>query len=463
MTEYPMEPDKNTCELANTVLTFEELSSKYKEAAEIVNTVVAGDGRYTGTVNVSDILNFEQGLSDSDIISGLKNNVDSLNGSVKDIRLAVGSIETNYLKTEDANIKYATIEKLNTVSETVQDLTVKYEEVENLKAKHADLEEATVKRFDADEAKIKKLDTEKLSSKDAELKYANIDFSNIGKLAMQYFYAQSGLIKDVLIGDATISGELVGVTIKGDLIEGNTIIADKLVIKGTDGLYYKLNTDGVTTEKEQTDYNSINGQVIRAKSITATKIDVSDLVAFGATIGGFKIGQKSIYSGVKESVDNTTRGIYMDTDGQFAIGDSNQYFKYYKDADGKYKIDISASSMRFGVSNKTVEEALDEVRDEIATLLRIETSRGTVFKNDQVSTVLSVVLYHGKQRITDSETMKKVFGSGAYLQWKWQRLDDDSFGVLSNSDSRFGDDGFTFTLSPEDVDTKVTFMCELII
>ena len=215
MTEYPMEPDKNTCELANTVLTFEELSSKYKEAAEIVNTVVAGDGRYTGTVNVSDILNFEQGLSDSDIISGLKNNVDSLNGSVKDIRLAVGSIETNYLKTEDANIKYATIEKLNTVSETVQDLTVKYEDVENLKAKHADLEEATVKRFDADEAKIKKLDTEKLSSKDAELKYANIDFSNIGKLAMQYFYAQSGLIKDVLIGDATISGELVGVTIKG--------------------------------------------------------------------------------------------------------------------------------------------------------------------------------------------------------------------------------------------------------
>lgn len=463
MAEYPQEPDKNTCEIANTVLTFEELASKYKEASEIINTVVTGDGRYTGTINVSDILNFEKGLSDSDIVSGLQKNIDSLNGSVKDIKIAVGSIESNYLKVEEANIKYATIEKLKVVSETVQELNVKYEEVENLKAAHAELKEATAEHFKANEASIEKLDTEKLSAKDAELKYANIDFSNIGKLAMQYFYAQSGLIKDVQIGDATISGELVGVTIKGNLIEGNTIVADKLVIKGTDGLYYKLNTDGVTTEKEQTDYNSINGQVIRAKSITATKIDVSDLVAFGATIGGFKIGQKSIYSGVKESIDNTTRGIYMETDGQFAIGDSNQYFKYYKDADGKYKIDISASSMRFGVSNKTVEEALDEVRDEIATLLRIETSRGTVFKNDQVSTVLSVVLYHGKQRITDSETMKKVFGSGAYLQWKWQRLDDDSFGVLSNSDSRFGDDGFTFTLSPEDVDTKVTFMCELII
>lgn len=31
------------------------------------------------------------------------------------------------------------------------------------------------------------------------------------------------------------------VTIKGDLIEGNTIVADKLVMKGDDGLFYKLN------------------------------------------------------------------------------------------------------------------------------------------------------------------------------------------------------------------------------
>jgi hypothetical protein len=59
--------------------------------------------------------------------------------------------------------------------------------------------------------------------------------------------------------------------------------------------------------------------------------------------------------------------------------------------------------------------------------------------------------------------MKNTFGTGAYLQWKWQRLDDETFGVLSASDSRFSDNGFTFTLNPEDVDTKVTFMCELIV
>lgn len=184
--------------------------------------------------------------------------------------------------------------------------------------------------LEANSADIKDLKADKLTAEDADLKYANIDFANIGQAAMEYFYAQSGLIENVKIGDATISGNLIGVTIKGDLIEGNTIVADKLVIKGTDGLYYKLNTNGVTTEGEQTDYNSLNGTVIQARSITAEKIDVHDLVAFDATIGGFNITDGSLYSGVKESVDNTTKGIYLDSNGQMAIGDGTNFIKLYK-------------------------------------------------------------------------------------------------------------------------------------
>lgn len=100
---------------------------------------------------------------------------------------------------------------------------------------------------------------------------------------------------------------------------------------------------------------------------------------------------------------------------------------------------------------------------EDAVTLRIESSRGTVFKNDKVSTVLSVVIYQGSKRITDSIALKSTFGGSAYLQWKWMRLDDESFGIISSGDPRFSDNGFRFTLSPDDVDTKVTFMCELII
>lgn len=187
--------------------------------------------------------------------------------------------------------------------------------------------------------------------------FANIDFSNVSKATMASFYANSGLIENVTVGDATISGRLVGVTINGDLIEGGTVIADKLVIKGEDGLYYKLNTDGVKTEAEQTDYNSLNGEIITAKSITASKITVSDLVAFGATIGGFKITESALYSGVKESADNNTRGVYLDSNGQLAVGDASNYIKYYDDGDG-YKLGIRADSIVVGVNQVNVESAI---------------------------------------------------------------------------------------------------------
>lgn len=323
-------------------------------------------------------------------------------------------------------------------------------------------------RLDAAEGSIKVLDTKKLSAEDADLRYVNIDFSKIDKAWLQEFYAQSGIIKDLVIGDSTVTGHLVGVTISGDLLEGNTVKADKLVVKGEDGLYYKLNIEGgstVTPELTKEMLQSgLDGSNIIANTITAEKISVDDLIAFDATIGGFNIASNAIYSGVKSSVDNTTRGMYLGADGQMNFGDSNNYIKYHKDEKtGKYALEIMADHMIFGSTGTNVQDAIEDLRDEITTLLRIESSRGTVFKNDHVETVLSVVIYHGKKRITNATELSETFGSGAYLQWKWQRLDDDSFGIIASADPRFGDDGFTFTLKPEDVDTKVTFMCELIV
>lgn len=214
--------------------------------------------------------------------------------------------------------------------------------------------EGNISNLQADNVTINgSLTAVKASIKELDTKYANIDFTNIGKAAMEYLYSKSGLIENVIVGDEEITGTLAGVTIKGDLIEGNTVVADKLVIKGSDGLYYKLNTDGVKIEKEQTDYNSLNGSIITAKSITATKISVSDLVAFDATIGGFNITSESLYSGVKESADNTTRGIYLGKDGQLAVGDSQNYLKYYKTSDGSYKLEIAVGGDDLSNASKT--------------------------------------------------------------------------------------------------------------
>lgn len=301
-----------------------------------------------------DVANFKETTTEK--LTAQDANIKKIDGDVANFK----ETTTEKLSANEANIKKIDGDVASFKETTTEKLKANSAAIGSLDSTFANFKDATAEKFKANEASIEDLKTGKLSAKDADLKYANIDFSNIGKTAMEYFYAQSGLVKDVKIGDATITGELVGVTISGDLLKGNTVVADKLVIKGSDGLYYKLNTDGMVTEKEQTDYNSLNGQVIRAKSITATKIDVEDLVAFGATIGGFKISQNSIYSGVKETVGNTTRGIYMDNDGQFVFGDANQYVKFYKISEGKYKLAIAVEDLFIGSSN--VADAIEDVK-----------------------------------------------------------------------------------------------------
>lgn len=257
-----------------------------------------------------------------------------------------------YVSAEEVNALNAEIESIKSIfgeftSITTEDLDAVNADLDNLQAYNAEFTYVSADILKTTIALVKELDAEKLDADEASITYATIDFSNISQAAMEYLYSKSGLIENVIVGDGTITGVLAGVTIRGDMIEANTVVADKLVIKGEDGLYYKLNTDGVTTEAEQTEYNSLNGQVILAKSITATQISVDDLVAFDATIGGFSITDDAIFSNVKDSEGNTTRGTYLGADGQVNFGDADKFLKYYQDESGVWRLTISADTILY--------------------------------------------------------------------------------------------------------------------
>lgn len=330
-------------DLSAKVLSVEELMAKKVSTDELEATIGRIETLETDNATIRDTL-----TAQSAKIDDLEADNATINGTLTAQSAKIDNLETTKLSAEIAEITYATITNLDATNVAIR----------NLDADYGKFKDATVESFRATEADIESLNTTKLSAEQADIRYANIDFSNIGKAAIEQFYATSGIIKDLVIGDQTVTGELVGVTIKGDLIEGNTIKADKLVVKGSDGLYYKLNVSAETVETEQTDQNSLNGSIIAAKSITATKISVEDLVAFDATIGGFNITDNAIYSGVKSSIDNTTRGIYQDKDGQIAFGDGDYFLKYFKDKDGKYKLAISADNIKFSASNKDLDTVL---------------------------------------------------------------------------------------------------------
>ena len=257
----------------------------------------------------------------------------------------IDNLDATKISFDVADGKYATIENLDATNANVY----------NLQSTYAKFEQTTTDRLEAVDATIENLG----------VTYAKIDFTNIGTAAVENLFAKSGIIEDLVVSEGHITGQLVGVTISGDLIEGNTIKADKLVVLGSDGLYYKLNVNAETVAAEQTEYNSLSGSIITAKSVTAEKISVNDLVAFDATIGGFVIDENSIHTTTKGSVDNGARGLYMDNDGQVAFGDNENYLKYYQDTDGTYKLAISANAIKFTTSDTTLDETIDAIVSDI--------------------------------------------------------------------------------------------------
>lgn len=357
------------------------------------SSVVVGQVGETATNAASKVQNFETIMADEITVDDLTAIMATI-GNLKAVTAEIGSLEAINAAIENLEAKYADIEYVN--ADIIKALTA---EIENLEVMFADIEDLDVSQLEAVnayigqlkgynaeftyvsaevlkavKAEVKELDVEKLNAEEADLKYANIDFANIGEAAIEKLFADSGIIKDLIMSDGHVTGQLVGVTIIGDIIEGGTVKADKLVVLGEDGLYYKLNVNAETVSGEQTEYNSLSGKIITAKSITAEKVAVDDLVAFDATIGGFKITDRSIYSGIKKSADNTIRGVYLDRDGQVAFGDSDNYLRYFRDQNGNYKLEISAESIILGNTKKSIEETLNDIEIGVVNLIRNSTN-----------------------------------------------------------------------------------------
>lgn len=327
--------------LAENITEFEVVVAERIEANDAeIEKLIAEDAKINGLLD-----------ADKAEIDELKAKNVTIEGTLMAVDADIDDLKANKLDVSVAHAEFATINELEAVDA----------DIHNLEATYGEFTELTTKGFEAVNAEIKNLDT----------KYAEIDFSNIEQAAVEKLFTESGIIEDLVVKEGKITGELVGVTIKGDLIEGNTLKADKLVVKGSDGLYYKLNIEGGATTSEQVSeedlQNGLSGSIIVAKSITASKIAVDDLVAFDATIGGFNITDDAIYSGVKGTVESPSRGIYLDNTGQVAFGDDKNYLRYFKDGD-VWKLEITAQTITFGATGKSVEEVVKDMQTEMETM-----------------------------------------------------------------------------------------------
>ncbi|MCC8129421.1 MAG: hypothetical protein LIO51_05730, partial [Clostridiales bacterium] len=111
------------------------------------------------------------------------------------------------------------------------------------------------------------------------------------KAYLQDLLVRGGIVTDTLSGvEINATKYLTGVTIVGDVIQAGTLTADKLILTGTDGLIYEINATagGLTSEQltEEQYQTAIDGSVLAVNSITADRINVTDLFAQDITATG---------------------------------------------------------------------------------------------------------------------------------------------------------------------------------
>lgn len=265
---------------------------------------------------------------------------------------------------------------------------------------------------------------------------------NEGHIVKQYSYdttSQSELCNRAITELKKICEMEVNYEIDITRLPDNIKIGDRINIVDDDGELYLSARILIleTSVTSQTHTATLGEYLIKDSGISAK---VEDLALQFSKIAE----ARTFYTWTAYADDENGGGISLDPTNKAYLGTATNRITD--------EVDISDPSVFTWV----------KVHGEDAAVLRIESSRGTVFKNAEVSTILSVVIYKGSKRITNITDLKREFGTGAYLEWLWQKMGETTFGTILSTDSRISDNGFSFTLTPADVNTKVVFMCQLV-
>ena len=366
-------------------------------------------------------------------------------GSITGSKLALNSVGIGQLK--DGAVGELQIQDAAIKNAHIQDAAISAANIQNAAIVYAHIAQAAINQLKTDSLETVTAKIQTLTASDIQTDSlaaglarfivisagtASFDAATIAHLVSSTMNLEMGTAGQVFIRNLAVEyAQMVGAAI-GDLC-----------IRASDGNYYSIDVDSsgnvtgtltTVTEREIDAGQTDSGRVILETSITASDLNTGNLLATFALI-------------------NQIDAARIDVDQLFA----RQAF-----IDQLNTSVIQSQDFIELVVGQVDDSVDDAMKDATPAVLRIDSSRGTVFKDNQVATVLSVSVHYGRQIIENLTTLRATFGASAHLQWEWLRMDEDRYGVISADDSRLSDGGFRLTLGPTDVDVKVTFRCTLI-
>lgn len=301
--EYPENPNKNSCELSNTTLSFEELQKQLQDAASIVENITTSNGTVKGSsvdkIVINQIVDFEAEVAK--ISQGSFEEIEAdyvyIKGELGAVKAIIGEIETNYLKATEADLKYATIENLKATNTTIENLKVEYGDFKSLTVEQLTATSARIETISGDLANYKEIVAGELTAAKGWMLESSIGTAQIQNLDVNKLNA--GTIDTAKISLASpdssmqITGSQILINDTSDSLHPmNRVVLGKYQNQG--GIEYGFlvrSKDGQTT--------MIDGDGVHNAGITDGSID-NNKVAEDANISGKKLDIQSVVTEINE-------------------------------------------------------------------------------------------------------------------------------------------------------------------
>ncbi|MGU8581863.1 phage tail spike protein [Clostridium perfringens] len=283
--EYPQDHSRDTVELANATLKFEDIQQENQETTDTVNNITTDNGTVDGStidsIQVKQIEDFKANVIEVVNLKAINASIDNLQANKADIQdlnavnAKIGTLEATKANITQLNAVSAEISKLDTLKANIVDLNsatakigvleAKTASIDNLLSQKASINDLNALNATISEALIKKATiaqlealetkTNNLIADKANIKDLNATNANINKIQ-----AETASIKTLLNGN-----------LSSENIQAGGITSDKLTI--ANGFITNLMISSVSASK------------ITAGTIDAAKINVVNLNADNLTVG----------------------------------------------------------------------------------------------------------------------------------------------------------------------------------
>lgn len=408
ITEYLNDPTKNTCELSNTTLTFEEMQSRLFEAADIVNNITEDNG--TVKVYATDIKGLEDYLNGNQQIKDLTTQYLYVSGELGALKASFGEMQTTYLKATDAEITYLKMEKAE-----ADYLKIDVAEANYIKTNVFEALDATVKKINGDFLTFKSGEFETLKSKQAAFEEAtaqkftaangNIDtltgqFATFKELTTTNFTAVTGNIKDLTVESQRVKTLLAGNITADNIATGAITAGSGIIAQGAigDAEISSLSANKIKSGTVDTSLVTIASKD-SAITITGNQLMVNDTTNAASPInrvilGKYTNGSATTYGLLIRGKDGKT--IMLDGDGVHSAGITNGAVDNSKVADDA---NISGNKLDINSVVRSVNGATEKIQ---STVVQVGDRSLNVYLGEQTNTITE----HGESLRTQAASIK---------------------------------------------------------